>query len=88
MPLVNDGAAPMCFGNLPRHETQQLWVVLLDSLVKHILFAIELLANSPARKAVHGGMPAYLMTEWLKFNGIDGFWWLNMQVLTPSLRHC
>jgi hypothetical protein len=45
----------------PWHEAQQFRMRLLDSLVKHVFFAVELLANSSTRESVHGGMAADLV---------------------------
>ena len=57
----------------PGHETQQFWVALLNRFIEHILFAVELLADCPARKAIHCGMSTNLMTEWFELNSIHCF---------------
>ena len=62
----------------PGHETQKFWVGLLDSLVEHILFTVELLTDSPAREAIHRCVTADLMAEWFELDSIHRFWWLGV----------
>lgn len=57
--------------NTPRKKVEQLGVILFDSLVKLILFAVELFSNSLTRKAVDGAVASDLMIVGLELDGAE-----------------